>query len=78
MFHYHHINIVIILQCEYLNDNIGTSVLIILTIGMKEWCRMDRQGDGSYASIGFIVEKWSCREGPQQESWSPQPLTDWG
>jgi hypothetical protein len=25
---------------------------------MKERHRIDRQGDGSYASIGFIVEKW--------------------
>jgi hypothetical protein len=29
---------------------------------------MDRQGD---ASTGFIMEKWSCRGGPQQ-------LTNWG
>jgi hypothetical protein len=39
---------------------------------------MERQGDSSYTSRGFIMEKWRCGGGPQQESWSPQPLTDWG
>jgi hypothetical protein len=32
---------------------------------------MARRGDGSKASSGFIVEKWSCRGGVQQESWGP-------
>jgi hypothetical protein len=31
---------------------------------------MDRWGDRSYSSTGFIVEKWSCAGDPQQESWS--------
>jgi hypothetical protein len=39
---------------------------------------MARQGDSSKASTGFIVEKWSCGGGPQQDSWSTQPLTDLG
>jgi hypothetical protein len=24
-------------------------------------------------AAGFIVEKWPCRGGPQQESWTPTP-----
>jgi hypothetical protein len=36
---------------------------------MKEQHRMDRR---------VIVEKEPCREGPQQKSWIPLPLTDWG
>jgi hypothetical protein len=38
---------------------------------------MDRWEEGRQlnTSTRFIVEKWSCGEGPQEESWSPQPLT---
>jgi hypothetical protein len=39
---------------------------------------MDRWGEGSYVNTGFIVEKWSCRGDPQQESCFTQLLTDWG
>jgi hypothetical protein len=38
-------------------------------VRMKEQHRMDRR---------VIVEKEPCREGPQQKSWIPLPLTDWG
>jgi hypothetical protein len=44
----------------------------------KERRGMAGRGDGSNASSGFVVEKWLYGGGPQQESWSPQPLTAWG
>jgi hypothetical protein len=43
----------------------------VITVRMKEV-----QGDSSKASAGFIIQEEALWRGPQQESWSPQLLTD--
>jgi hypothetical protein len=48
-----------------------------LFLEMKEG-RTDRLQNDSKDTVGFILEKWSCWGGAQQETWSPQSLQTGG